>query len=110
MHIKSVHFHLLEDGTVDCHYQEHGGPAVSFDPAQIPAKLAEVIGELVTAQQTALVTKDAQVTAVIAERESLIATKEAAEKRAADYAAQLAAIALASPAPKEAASAPADVP
>ena len=102
-----------------------GGPeAIAKASDADRKKLVAVVGEacVALAEAREAAAADAQAKASALEVESRAkaeaeakaadaeAAKEEAEARAADYAGQLAAIALATPAPQEAAPAPADVP
>ena len=66
--LKTLTFHLLDNGSVDVHYQEEGGATTSFDPAQLPAKLATLLpatltAALVRATEAEAKTKDAEAAA-----------------------------------------------
>lgn len=49
MYLKTLTFHLLGNGSVDVHYHEEGGATTSFDPAQLPEKLAALLPTTLTA-------------------------------------------------------------
>ena len=68
--LNTVQFHLLPDGTLDCWFQYEGGATTSFDPAQLPDRLAEVLGPTLTAALAAKVAAESKAAAVQAENEA----------------------------------------
>ena len=69
-HLNTVQFHLLPDGTLDCWFQYEGGATTSFDPAQLPDRLAEVLGPTLTAALAAKVAAESKASALQAENEA----------------------------------------
>lgn len=47
--LKTITFNVLDKGSLDVQYQEEGGPAYSFDPAQLPAKLDALLPDVLKA-------------------------------------------------------------
>jgi len=78
--LKSVNFNVINDTTVDCWYQYDKGATTSFDPAQVPAKLTEILGDLLgplTAAKLEVEGKLAAAEAAKAEAEAAKAELEA---------------------------------
>jgi polyhydroxyalkanoate synthesis regulator phasin len=57
----TIKFELLANNTVEVWTKDQNGPWVTFDAGQLPSQLANVIAELVSAQQTDLATKTNQI-------------------------------------------------
>lgn len=85
--MKSLTFNVLDDGTLDVHYQlAEGQPIYSFDPAQLPDHLGKLLPKALTAALAAKTTAEAKATeataraaeaeAKVEEVAGLIAVKE----------------------------------
>jgi hypothetical protein len=101
MSLKTVQFHLLDDGTLDCWFQYEGGATTSFDPAQLPKKLGEILGDVVPAALAAKVAAEAKAAAVQAENDAkdanmqkLLAEADAAKAKLAAAEARIAELAV----------------
>lgn len=96
----TITLHLYDTGLLDCWVQEEGGPTVSFDPAQIPAKMKATMGAALTnalGAKTAAETKAAEAEAARAEAEAkveevagLVAVKEQLDAKDANIQALMA--------------------
>lgn len=77
--MKSLTFHVLEDGSLDVHHQDEGGPTYSFDPAQLPGNLAALLPKALKAALVAKVAAEERATIAEAkEAEAVVAVEKVA--------------------------------